>query len=95
MGLIARGTPVFRGWRRGVHHASEEYYNLYAEAEGNAAVGNDGREVWNEAFRKRSFRLGGGKGEVWESLEQPNMEFWDGRGKGTVTLCAWVCLRVE
>jgi hypothetical protein len=94
MELIASGVPVFRGHRRDIPHASDEYYTLYATCEGNGGVGLDRGEPYSPAFAADSFRIQGTGSTVhpWETLEQPSLEFCHGTRPGTVTLNHWVSL---
>lgn len=94
MELITSGVPVFKGHRREIPHASDEYYTLYVTCEGNGGVGSDQGEPYNAAFSLASFRLQGPGPAIypWETLEQPSMEFCYGTRPGTITLNHWVSL---
>jgi hypothetical protein len=94
MELIAAGVPVYKGHRREIPHASDEYYNFYATCEGNRGVGSDRGEPYTGAFSVASFRLQGPGPSVhpWETLEQPSLEFYYGARPGTTTLNHWVSL---
>lgn len=92
MELITVGVPIFKGLKRPVPHASDEYYSFYATCEGNGHKGDDRGDAYVNAFTVDSFRLQG-PGEAkfpWETLEQPSMEFCVGSMPGTVTLNHWV-----
>jgi hypothetical protein len=94
MELIASGTPVFKGHRRSIAHASEEYYHLYATCEGISGVGSDRGEQPYEPFNAWTMNLQG-PGEArhpWETLEQPSMGFYIGNEPGTITLSHWLTL---
>jgi hypothetical protein len=94
MELICSGVPVFKGHRRAIPHASEEYYNLYATTVGNGGAGNDAAEPYYLPFAAASLPLQG-KGPAmypWETLEQPSMAFCYGTQPGSVTLNHWVAL---
>ncbi|TAQ91459.1 hypothetical protein B7494_g147 [Chlorociboria aeruginascens] len=94
MELIASGVPVYKGYRRAIPHASDEYYAFFATCEGSGSIGNDQAEIYNEAFTASSFRLQGPEPpeHPWESLEHPSMAFCYGTRSGTVTLNHWVSL---
>jgi hypothetical protein len=92
MELIAIGVPIFKGHKRAIPHASDEYYSFYATCDGTGHMGDDRGDAYNKAFTVDSFRLQG-TGEAkypWETLEQPSMEFCVGSMPGTVTLNMWV-----
>lgn len=94
MEWIASGVPVFKGHRREIPHASDDYYILYTTCEGIGGAGSDCGEPYNAAFTASSFRLQGlGPAEhPWETLEQPSLEFCYGYRPGTTTLTYWVGL---
>jgi hypothetical protein len=94
MELIANGVPVFKGHKRPIPHASDEYYAFYATADGNDNRGDDRGDAYKTAFTADSFRLRGpGPAEhPWETLEQPSMEFCYGTMPGTITLNHWVAI---
>jgi hypothetical protein len=94
MELIATGTPLFKGQRRAIPHASNEYYAFYATCGGNAGDANDSAEPYSLAFAASSFRLQGPgpSSYPWETLEQPSLSFWYGTRPGTVTLNHWLSL---
>ncbi|CAL3967056.1 unnamed protein product [Diplocarpon coronariae] len=92
--LIASGAPVFKGIRRSIPHAADDYYHLYAACEGNGGIGTDRGEVYTEAFAAYSLKLLGTRhpDHPWETLEQPSMAFCYGASPGTTTLNQWVSL---
>jgi hypothetical protein len=92
MELIAVGVPVFKGHKRAIPHASNEYYSFFATCESNGNAGDDRGDVYVNAFAADSFRIQGpGEAKVpWETLEQPSMEFCVGTSPGTITLNWWV-----
>jgi hypothetical protein len=94
MDMIASGTPVFKGHKRSIAHASDEYYNLYAICEGVDMVGSDGGGTPYEPFDAWTLNLQGPSkaSYPWETLEQPSMAFYIGNIPGTVTLNHWVTL---
>lgn len=94
MEMIAVGTPVFKGYKRDIPHASEDYYYLYATCAGVSAVGSDRAEVPYEAFNAWTLCVQGGEEArfPWETLEQPSMGFYQGSLPGTITLNHWVSL---
>lgn len=94
MELIASGVPVFRGFRRPVPHAAEDYYTLYATCGGTGHVGDDRAGPRYAALEAASFRIGGpGIARYpWDTLENPSMSFCYGARPGTVTLNHWVAL---
>ena len=94
MELIANGVPVFKGHKRPVPHASDEFQAFYATAEGNDNRGDDRADAYKTAFTTDSFCLKGpGPAEYpWETLEQPSMEFSYGTQPGTITLNHWVAM---
>ncbi|CAG8953769.1 hypothetical protein HYFRA_00006660 [Hymenoscyphus fraxineus] len=94
MELIANGVPVFKGVRRPIPHASDEYYSLYATCEGNGRAGNDRATPFHAAYTAWSFRLQGPDPPLypWETLEQPSLSFCYGTRPGTRTLNHWVGL---
>ncbi|KAJ5038954.1 uncharacterized protein L3040_006627 [Drepanopeziza brunnea f. sp. 'multigermtubi'] len=93
---IASGVPVFKGIRKSIPHATEEYYQLYATCKGNGGVDTDRGEVYTGAFAACSMSLLNFGGQPprypWETLEQPSMAFCYGVQPGTVTLNHWVSL---
>lgn len=94
MELIAAGTPVFKGHRRAIVHASEEHYNLYATCEGVNTVGNDRGSPPYGPFLAWTMNLQGPDEAryPWETLEQPSMGFYIGSLPGTITLNHWTAL---
>jgi hypothetical protein len=94
MESICSGVPVFKGHRRPIPHASEEYYTLYATIVGNGGVDNDRAAPYNTAFAACSFPLQNKEPALhpWETLEQPSMSFYYGTQPGTITLNHWVGL---
>ena len=95
MELIAAGVPVFKGYKRSIPHASDEYYTFYATCEGTPqAIGNDRGEPYTAAFTASTFPLQSSEPALypWETLEQPSLSFCYGARPGTITLNHWVSL---
>lgn len=94
MELMASGTPVFKGHKRPIPHASADYYHLYATCEGPSRMGNDRAEAPYEPFNAWTMSQRGSDEVVhpWETLEQPSMGFCIGNLPGTITLNHWVTL---
>lgn len=94
MQLIAVGTPVFKGHKRPIVHASADYYNLYATCEGVGTVGSDRAGAAYEPFNSWTMSQQE-TAEIdypWDTLEQPSMGFYVGNLPGTITLNHWVTL---
>jgi hypothetical protein len=91
MELIARGVPAFKGQRRPVPHASDNYYSLYATSAGNKDERTDAANLHDSMTQLMTLRLlGQGPATYpWETLEQPSYAFHFGARPGTVTLNAW------
>lgn len=94
MEFICTGVPVFKGHRRAIPHAGDEYVRFYATCEGNGHAGSDVAEPAYEPFDAASLRLqGDGMATFpWDTIEQPSMAFCYGTMPGTVALNHWVGL---
>ncbi|KAM7218821.1 hypothetical protein V8F06_005835 [Rhypophila decipiens] len=94
MRLIARGVPAFRGHKKAIPHASEQYYALYATAAGNRGDDTDAADLHDSMAQLMTLRLlGSGQATYpWETLEQPSFTFCYGKRPGTVTLNHWVSM---
>ncbi|KAF8864409.1 hypothetical protein BDZ45DRAFT_582087 [Acephala macrosclerotiorum] len=94
MEFICTGVPVYKGHKRGIPHAGEEYYQFYATCVGNGHAGSDRAKPAYEPFGAASLRLQGSDTAIypWETLEQPSMAFCYGMIPGTITLNHWVGL---
>lgn len=92
--LISRGAPRFKGFKRPIPHAPENYYALYATASGSKT---DTANLADAMVQLMTFRMQG-PGEAtspWSTLEQPSCAFMFGNRPGTVTLNHWACLASE
>lgn len=85
---------MFKGYRKAVPHASEDFYALFAAADGNGDMGDDAAEPFTAAFTASSFKLQGSGPPLhpWETLEQPSLAFCYGARPGTCTLNHWTSL---
>ncbi|KAK3946140.1 VTC domain-containing protein [Diplogelasinospora grovesii] len=102
MQLICKGVPAFKGHKRPIPHASDNYYALFATAAGNRGDETDAADRHDAMIQLMSLTLanpGGGSGShqnaatyPWETLEQPSMAFCFGRRPGTITLNHWVSM---
>ncbi|KAM7200516.1 VTC domain containing protein [Naviculisporaceae sp. PSN 640] len=94
MRLIARGVPAFRGHKKAIPHASEQYYALYATAAGNRGDDTDAANLHDSMVQLMTLRLlGSGQATYpWETLEQPSYTFCFGKRPGTITLNHWVSM---
>lgn len=92
MEFICTGVPVFKGHKRGIPHAGDEYFRFYATCEGNGHAGSDVAQPAYEPFNAASLRLQGvGLAKYpWDTVEQPSMAFCYGTMPGSVTLNHWV-----
>lgn len=92
--LISRGAPRFKGFKRAIPHAPEDYYGLYATASGSKT---DTANLSDAMVQLMTFRMQG-PGEAtspWSTLEQPSCAFMFGNRPGTITLNHWACLASE
>lgn len=89
--MIARGAPNFRGFKRPIAHAAEQYYALYATASGSKT---DTASLTENMTQMMTFRLLGPgiATSPWSTLEQPSYAFMFGKRPGTITLNHWVSL---
>lgn len=92
--LITSGAPIFRGAKRLIPHASDTYYNLYANCAGNGNAGRDCGDIFTAAFDVDSMSIHHTKAarHPWETLEQPSMAFCYGLRAGEITLNQWVSM---
>lgn len=94
MQLISRGVPAFKGHKRPIPHASDQYYALFATAAGNRGDETDAANQHDAMTQLMTLRLAeaGPATYPWESLEQPSSSFCFGKRPGTITLNHWVSL---
>lgn len=94
MELISRGVPAFRGYKRPIPHASDQYYALFASAAGNKGEDTDVANQHDTMTQLMTLRLLGPGPAVhpWETLEQPSYSFHFGSRPGTITFNQWAAL---
>ncbi|KAK0634872.1 hypothetical protein B0T17DRAFT_481537 [Bombardia bombarda] len=94
MHLISRGVPVFRGHKRPIPHASDQYYALFATAAGNRGDDTDAANQHDSMTQLMTLRILGSGPAVypWETLEQPSCSFCFGNRPGTITLNHWASM---
>ncbi|KAL1841693.1 hypothetical protein VTJ49DRAFT_6732 [Mycothermus thermophilus] len=94
MQFISRGVPAFKGHRRPIPHASDNYYALFATVAGNRGDETDSANQHDSMIQLMSLRLSesGPATYPWETLEQPSYAFCYGKRPGTITLNHWVSL---
>ncbi|KAL3417658.1 hypothetical protein PVAG01_10668 [Phlyctema vagabunda] len=94
MELIATGVPVFKGHRRPVPHAGDEYHTFYATCEGTGHTEDDRAEPFHPVLATSSFNIcaPGRAHHPWDTLENPSLAFCYGTRPGTITLNHWVNL---
>lgn len=94
MELIARGAPVYKGYKRPIPHAPEHYYALYTTTSSANADDTDGASIHDSMTPLMTLRLQGtGRAYyAWETLEQPSCAFLYGERPGTITLNQWVSM---
>lgn len=94
MELISRGVPAFRGYKRPIPHASDQYYALFASAAGNKGEDTDVANQHDAMTQLMTLRLLGPGPAVypWETLEQPSYAFFYGYRPGTITINQWAAL---
>lgn len=95
--LICRGAPVHAGHVRGIPHAPDHYYALYATtttSQGGRPTDDDAVDLHAVMAELTTMRLQGRRAArlPWETLEQPSLAFAYGRMPGTVTLNHWLSL---
>ncbi|KAK1830775.1 hypothetical protein QBC39DRAFT_260200 [Podospora conica] len=92
MRLISRGVPAFKGHKRSIPHASDDFYALFATAAGNKGEDTDAANQHDSLTQLMTLRLVGPLPATypWETLEQPSYSFCYGRRPGTITLNHWV-----
>lgn len=94
MELISRGVPHFKGHKRRIPHASDQYYGLYAtvNVDHDEEQNDDAVDPHNAMIQLMSLRMHGSGFPVlpWETLEQPSMACGFGYRPGTITLNRWV-----
>ncbi|AEO61916.1 hypothetical protein MYCTH_2312683 [Thermothelomyces thermophilus ATCC 42464] len=92
MQLISRGVPAFRGHKRAIPHAGDEFYALFATAAGNRGDETDAANQHDSMTQLMTLRLArsGPATYPWETLEQPSYSFCFGKRPGTITLNHWV-----
>ncbi|RYO74078.1 hypothetical protein DL766_003137 [Monosporascus sp. MC13-8B] len=90
--LIARGVPLFKGHKRPVPHASDDYYGLYTTTAGNHGDEDDAAKLHDAMAQLMTVRIQGSSTPVypWETLEQPSFATGFGRRPGTISLNRWV-----
>lgn len=91
MELICKGVPVFKGHRRRIPHAREDFYATYATVAGNRGGENDGVNQHDTMTQLMTMRtMGPGPAaHPWGTVEQPSYSFYFGSLPGTVTLNQW------
>lgn len=94
MRLISRGVPAFKGHKRPIPHASDDFYALFATAAGNKGDDTDAANPHDSLTQLMTLRLVGALPATypWETLEQPSYSFCFGRRPGTITLNHWVTM---
>ncbi|KAK7742239.1 hypothetical protein SLS62_010758 [Diatrype stigma] len=94
VGLISRGVPHFKGHKRPIPHASDQYYGLYSTTTGDYGDDDDAADLHYAMTQLMTLRMQGSSSPVypWETLEQPSMAFGFGRRPGTISLNRWVGL---
>ncbi|CEJ85538.1 hypothetical protein VHEMI03803 [[Torrubiella] hemipterigena] len=94
VGLIAYGAPSFRGRKRPIPHAPEDFYALYATPSNGSNRESDRANLNDLMAQLMTFRMQGpGQAKApWETLEQPSCSFMFGQRRGTVTLNHWTSL---
>ncbi|SPO03845.1 uncharacterized protein DNG_06528 [Cephalotrichum gorgonifer] len=97
--LICRGAPVHVGHVKGIPHAPEHCYALYATSTAPPQFGkvkgeDDAVDLRSVMAELMTMRLQGKSAArvPWETLEQPSLAFSYGRLPGTVTLNQWLAL---
>ena len=90
--LISRGVPHFKGHKRRIPHASDQYYGLYATVSVDDGKDNDATDPRKAMIQLMTLRMMGHGSPVhpWETLEQPSMACGFGRRPGTITLNRYV-----
>ncbi|KAL2149624.1 hypothetical protein VTH82DRAFT_8276 [Thermothelomyces myriococcoides] len=90
--LISRGVPAFKGHKRAIPHAGDEFYALFATVAGNRDDETDAANLHDSMTQLMTLRLAqsGPATYPWETLEQPSYAFCFGKRPGTITLNHWV-----
>jgi hypothetical protein len=94
MELINKGVPAFKGHKRPIAHASDDYYGLFVTVAGNKGDDSDVANAHDSMTQLMTLRIQGPGSAVypWETLEQPSYASCFGTRPGTVTLNHWASI---